>query len=105
MTRKLDKSRKFGVVVGSKDGSLYFQDGVCFNGAGDEIGAAAPATVVTKPVPVVVPPAETDGVTLEQLQALHPSKIKKLVELRGLVLETGQGSKARNIENLLLAAG
>ena len=41
--------------------------------------------------------------TLETLEALHPSAIKKLVKAGGLELETGKGSKARNIENLLAA--
>jgi hypothetical protein len=106
---KLDRTRKFGVVVGSHNGSAFYQDGLHFRGDGscieesdipEPVAEAAP--IVTTAVPVADPAADP-GVTREQLQALHPTKIKKLVGMAGIELETGQGSKARNIENLLAA--
>jgi hypothetical protein len=103
----LDRTRKFGVVVGSHDGSAFFQDGKCFRGDGSPVAepvarVPAPAAKVAEKVAEKVADADP-GVTQEQLQALHPAKIKKLVEMAGLELEKGQGSKARNIENLLAA--
>ena len=35
MTRKLDKTRKYGTVVGASDGRAFYQDGHYFNGGGD----------------------------------------------------------------------
>ena len=101
--KTLDRSRNFGTVLGASDGSLYYQDGCCFNGDGQLVGAA-PAGVTPEtlaPTPGIEPASA--GVSREELQSLHPAKIKKLVEMAGLELETGQGSKARNIENLLAA--
>ena len=99
--RTLDRSRPFGVVVGSHDGSAFMQDGVCFRGDDSCVDdSPAPAAVVAKaPEPAPAPA----GVTRETLEALHPSAIKKLVKAGGLELETGKGSKAKNIENLLVA--
>ncbi len=99
-TRTLDRSRPFGTLYGAKDGSAFFQDGVCFRGDGSCLeDAAAPAAPAAAPAAA----PEPAGVTLETLEALHPSAIKKLVKAGGLELETGKGSKARNIENLLAA--
>ncbi len=111
--RKLDRKRAFGVVVGSSDGSAFMQDGVCFRGDGSCLEDAPEAP---EPAPETIPdgttqpdaappggpqaPADDTGV---KLQAMHPSAIKKLVLAAGLELETGKGSKARNIENLLAA--
>ena len=110
-TKILDRSRPFGVVVGASTGAVHHQDGVCFGGADREIGAppaqvapTPPAETTTTPEPTPEPTPTPDGaVTREELLALHPSQIKKLVESNGLVLETGAGSKKRNIENLLTA--
>lgn len=103
--KTLDRTRKFGVVVGASDGSLYYQDGCCFNGDGQLVGADAPAPAAeaSSQAQADETPESGAAVTREQLEPLHPAKIKKLVELAGLELETGQGSKARNIENLLAA--
>ena len=109
-TKTLDRSRKFGTVYGASDGSMYHQDGCTFNGIGAMIRGDAPQGNADEP-PVVTPePAAVaeavesePDVSREQLEALHPAKIKKLVEMAGLELETGPGSKARNIENLLAA--
>ena len=102
-TKKLDRSRKFGTVVGATDGSLYHQDGCCFNGDGELVGAG-PAAPPPAPAATPEPPAGNPAaISREQLQALHATKINKLVEMEGLTLETGAGSKARNIENLLAA--
>lgn len=108
-TKTLDRSRNFGTVYGSSDGGLYYQDGCTFNGDGKQVGAGAPATIPDKPGPneVLLGSTEADatetGVTLEQLKELHPAQIKKLVVMAELPLETGVGSKKRNIENLLAA--
>ncbi len=102
-TKTLDRSRNFGEIFGASDGSLYFQDGCCFNGDGKLVGADAPAAETTPPADPPPGGPKPNGVSREQLVALHPAKIKKLVEMAGLELETGQGSKARNIENLLAA--
>ena len=100
-TKTLDRSRNFGTVYGAQDGSLYMQDGNCFNGDGQLVGADAPAPAAA---PAAAEPApEAAGVSREQLEGLHPTKIKKLVEMAGIDLETGPGSKKRNIENLLAA--
>ncbi len=99
--KTLDRSRPFGTVVGSGSGAAFMQDGVCFRGDGscledDPTPAPAPAA----PPDDTQAPADDTGV---KLQAMHPSAIKKLVKAAGLELETGKGSKARNIENLLAA--
>lgn len=99
MTR-LDKNRPYGVVVGASDGSVFHQDGKCFGTDGYLLGEQ-PATPA--PAPAAAAAAEPAVATREDLQALHPSKIKLLVEASGLELETGSGSKGRNIENLLAA--
>lgn len=102
MTDRLDKNRPYGVIVGANDGSAYHQDGKCFRGDGSDM--AAPAAAAPAPAPAATPaPTEPAAATREDLMALHPSKIKLLVEDAGLALETGSGSKARNIENLLAA--
>ena len=101
-TRTLDRSRAYGTVVGSSDGSAFMQDGVCFRGDGSCLeDDPTPAAVVAQAPPAAQP--DVSGVTREQLEALHPSKIKKLVAAGGLELVTGKGSKALNIENLLAA--
>jgi len=107
-TKVLDRSRKFGVVVGASDGTVHFQDGVCFGTDDREIGADKPAAPVVETPVVTTSDDNTDtggGVSREELEALHPSQIKKLVEAEGLELVKGSGSKAKNIENLLAAAG
>lgn len=115
MTKQLDRSKRFGVVVGASNGASYHQDGVCFDGQGMEMGGSAPAPAPapeatateapppppTEPTPV---PEAEPKVTLEELEALHPSQIKKLVEAEGLELVKGPGSKSQNIENLLAAS-
>lgn len=102
MTIKLDTSRNFGTVYGSSDGTAYMQDGNCFRGDGALVGAAAePAD--TEPVAAPAPASDDAGDSRERLESLHPSKIKKLVTMAGLEVETGMGSKGRNIENLLAA--
>ncbi len=35
--RTLDRSRDFGIIYGSDDGAAYEQDGLLFNGAGNEM--------------------------------------------------------------------
>ena len=103
MAKILDRSRPYGTVVGARDGSIYHQDGVCFGGDDREIGAP-PAAVAAQPTPAAADPApaETSSlVTREELEALHPTKIKALMELNGLVPVAGSGSKAKNIELLL----
>jgi len=102
MTNKLDKSRRYGTVVGASNGAVYYQDGIQFRGDGTPVGEPA-AQAAPPPAPVVQPPPADDSASREDLQALHPSQIKKLVEDAGLTLETGAGSKKRNIENLLAA--
>lgn len=100
----LDKSRAFGVVVGARDGSAFWQDGESFRSDGSLVGSEpAPAETAAPVVPVVPAASEPAGVSAAELQDLHPSKIKVLVQAAGLPLETGKGSKARNIENLLAA--
>ncbi len=95
----LDRSKPFGVVVGASNGAVYHQDGVAFCGDDRELGAppvAADAAPAPEPDPV------GDGAaTLEELQALHVSQIKKLVINAGLTYIAGAGSKAKNIEQLL----
>jgi hypothetical protein len=105
ITKVLDRSRPFGVVVGSSNGAVHHQDGCSFGSDDREIGAPkltpAPdstATEATDPTPVDPNPA---AVTREELQALHVSQIKKLVLNAGLEYITGAGSKAKNIEQLL----
>jgi len=105
MTRLLDKNRAFGVVVGASDGTAFHQDGHCFRPDGTEVGAPV---VVPAPVPVAAETAAAApdipapaGVTREELKALHPSQIKKLILAEGLELIVGPGSKAKNIEQLL----
>jgi hypothetical protein len=100
-TKILDRSRPFGVVVGANDGSVHYQDDVCFGSDDREIGAPA---ATAKPAPAAADPALADTagvVTREELEALHVSQIKKLVINAGLTYITGQGSKAKNIEQLL----
>jgi len=99
-TKILDRSRKFGVVVGASDGSVHFQDGVCFGGDDREIGAP-PVAADAAPTPTPTPATDDGKVTREELQALHVSQIKKLVINAGLEYITGAGSKAKNIELLL----
>ncbi len=104
MTKMLDKSRNFGMVYGSTIGEIYYQDGLCFRGDGTCVDEPA-SLPETAPVSEPESPATDNGtgVSREQLQALHPAKIKKMVEMAGIPLETGTGSKARNIENLIAA--
>lgn len=109
MTIKLDTSRNFGTVYGSSDGTAYMQDGHCFRGDGVLVGSAAEQGVPVGtaadhgvPVGTTAEPAASDD-SRERLESLHPSKIKKLVTMAGLEVETGMGSKGRNIENLLAA--
>ena len=104
--KTLDKSKKFGVVVGSADGSLYYQDGACFDGDGQLVGAppaVTPGPPVTDTAGGIADDIDEPGIRREELEGLHATKIAKLVEMEGLTLETGAGSKARNIENLLAA--
>jgi len=106
MTKRLDRGRPFGWIQGASTGALYHQDGVCFGS--DDLEVGAPKEVAyPAPEPAAEPAAEPAGVdtgaTREELEALHPSQIKVLVEAEGLTLEKGAGSKARNIDNLLAA--
>ena len=101
MTKRLDKSRPYGTVYGSSDGSVFYQDGVSFGPDGVPIGE-----VLKAPEPAAAPVAESTDTTpdpdaREELEAMHPSQIKKLVEAEGLELVKGPGSKSKNIENLL----
>ena len=103
-TKILDRSRPFGVIVGASTGAVHHQDGVCFGGDDRELGAEpdpapAPAAATADPAPAPAP--DPGAVTREELQALHVTQIKKLVEGAGLTLITGTGSKAKNIEQLL----
>ena len=99
--KTLDRSRAFGVVVGARDGSAFWQDGESFRSDGSLVGSEpAPAETAA---PVVPAASEPVGVSAAELQTLHPSKIKVLVLAAGLPLETGVGSKKRNIVNLLAA--
>ena len=100
--KTLDRSRKFGVLYGAHDGSAYTQDGLHFDGEGLQIGTAQPETIPDKPGPNEVELGSDDDLR-SQLESLHPSQIKKLVEQEGLVVVKGPGSKAKNIENLLAA--
>ena len=105
----LDKNRPYGTMYGGSSGAAFYQDGKEYRVDGTPIdgSAASPAPVVTpEPAPVVeaAPEPAEDGVTREQLEALHVSKLKKLMELQGLTPEAGPGSKAKNIE-ILLANG
>lgn len=104
MTSKtLDRSKRFGWIYGGDTGALYTQDGLCFNGAGEHVpqpGEAAAPEAKAAPAPA----GEPGAVTREQLEELHISQLKKLVIAEELELETGPGSKARNIDNLLAAA-
>lgn len=110
MTSKtLDRSKRFGWIYGGDTGALYTQGGLCFNGAGEHVpqpGEAAAPEVKAAPEAKAAPaPAgEPGAVTREQLEELHISQLKKLVIAEELELETGPGSKARNIDNLLAAA-
>ncbi len=99
-TKILDRSKPFGVVVGSSDGTIHHQDGACFGSDDREIGAPA-ATPAATPAAAPSAPAVEGAVTLEDLQGLHVSQIKKLVLNAGMELITGKGSKANNIEQLL----
>ncbi len=112
--KTLDRSRPFGTVVGSGSGAAFMQDGVCFRGDGScledapEAPEPAPKTIPDGPTPPdAAPPGGPQAPPLEdmgvKLQGMHPSAIKKLVLAAELELETGKGSKARNIENLLAA--
>lgn len=99
----LDKNRAFGTVIGGATGAAYHQDGKLFRSDGssvDDEPAAAPVPVVDVAPEPAPEPAEA-GVTREQLEALHVSKLKALMKLRGLTPETGPGSKGKNIEMLL----
>lgn len=101
-TKILDRSRPYGTVVGSHDGGVYHQDGTCFRPDGREVGAAAEPALTPAAAPAPAPvAAEADAATLEDLQALHVSQIKKLVAEAGLTYIAGAGSKAKNIEQLL----
>lgn len=104
-SKKLDRSRPFGWLYGGATGALYSQDGLCFNGNGEHVPQAGdpkqPSVATPKPA-VAEAPA---GVSRAELEDLHISQLKKLVAEEGLELETGPGSKARNIDNLLEAAG
>lgn len=99
----LDRSKPFGVVIGAHNGTVHFQDGVSFGGDDREIGSppveTPPAGIA--PVPVETPDPVEGAVTREELELLHVSQIKKLVINAGLTYITGQGSKAKNIEQLL----
>lgn len=107
-TKILDRSRPFGVVVGSHEGAVHYQDGVSFGGDDREIGAP-PVADENEPSPVTTPPdppppggpAVDPGVERDELEVLHPSQIKKLVLENGLVPAVGQGSKAKNIDLLM----
>jgi len=103
----LDKARPYGVVVGGQTGAAYHQDGNLFRADGSPVGAPAPAPaptpapVAAEPAPEPAPEPADDRETREQLQALHPSKIKAIMEKQGLTPVSGSGSKAKNIEILL----
>lgn len=105
MTKILDRTKPFGVVVGASNGAVHYQDGVSFGGDDREIGAPPVAAATLAAAPAADTPDPTpsnDGaVTREELEALHVSQIKKLVENAGLEYITGAGSKAKNIEQLL----
>ena len=115
---KLDKSRPYGTLCGGNTGGTYHQDGNIFRADGSIVGndpnpeaPVAESSAVSQPVaeappPVVVTedtptqePATED--TRAQLDAMHPSKLKKLMEMRRLEVVKGAGSKAKNIEILL----
>lgn len=105
MTSKtLDRSRPFGNVYGGATGALYHQDGLLFNGAGEHVPRPGEAGAKAAPPSAEPVAAEAEGADREELEALHISQIKKLVQEEGLELETGPGSKGRNIDNLLAAA-
>jgi hypothetical protein len=100
-TKKLDWSRPYGDVVGGDTGAAYYQDGNMFRADGsciDDEPAEVPAVESA-----AEPPEESGSVSRAELEALHISVVKKLVAEAGLELETGPGSKARNIDNLLAA--
>jgi hypothetical protein len=112
MGTELDRSRPYGTVYGGSTGASFHQDGKLFRSDGTEVGSTpAPAAPAPEPVPAAPEPApepevsaDDDSVSREELEALHVSKIKALMEMRGLTPETGPGSKAKNIE-ILLANG
>lgn len=110
--KTLDRSRAFGTVYGAHDGSMYHQDGVCFRHDGSEVGSE-PAPVVNGGPPETAAkgtslgapiPDQAEGVTREELEGMHPSQIKSLILNEGLEPATGKGSKAANIDALLLNA-
>jgi hypothetical protein len=105
-TKKLDWSRPYGTVVGGDTGAAYYQDGNKFRADGSSIDdePAEVGAVDVAPEEVDFAPEEESGsVSRAELEALHISVVKKLVAEAGLELETGPGSKARNIDNLLAA--
>jgi len=105
MTRILDRSRPCGTIVGGSDGATYYQDGYHFRADGSCLEDGPIEAKTEEPaVEVVAETVEESGsASREDLEALHISQLKKLVAEAGLELETGPGSKARNIDNLLAA--
>lgn len=101
MTRKLDRTRPFGTVVGGATGASFYQDGHLFTSEGVEVIQGEPAEAAAE-APAPEPVAEPE-VTRADLEALHITQIKKLVLENGLEVVTGPGAKAKNIDNLLAA--
>jgi hypothetical protein len=101
-TKQLDRSKPYGTVVGAANGATFYQDGCEFRADGTPCSEpSVPAEPVEEAPAEEVEVAEAEEDVRAELEAMHPSKIKKLVEMRGLEPVTGAGAKAKNIELLL----
>jgi len=59
MAKTLDKQKPFGTIHGDDQGRAYVQDGVYFDGEGNEWQAPAPGPTWPEPVEPVEPVTKT----------------------------------------------